>query len=259
METSIITLTCLLSERWYCLQGFLSNFDNLDYDKKLINLVIVSNSNDDNFNNYVERYVKRFEWLSFKLIKTGFPIIECLPWNLEATNDLRFTQTTKGFNIMREEILKTDCKYGWFWEDDVAIPPDSAQKLLKIFEIREDVGAAFTFFTQRWHEVGHWPLVWDFFEKKLFGNNDTSKEVQVVASQKYPSPDKWVEQIGSASTGCVMIKKEALQKFEFEMEYKKIKYHDCATGLKLRELGYSCFVDWSLKGKHLHKTGEIIY
>ena len=255
----IITLCCLLSERWYCLKGFLSNFDNIDYDKSLINLRLFTNTENEKFNQIVLNEANKHNWKSIKIIHTNDPVVECDEHNITFTNDLRFSYAVKAMNMMNKEALNTDCDYMWFLEDDCAVPPNFLTKGLSDFT--DKVGIVGAYFEQRWNtiELKRYPLVWKYYKKYTFGETDTSGEVQISCLSINPSQDKWIQEVDGISTGSILIRKEILDKFEWHFELQGIKYQDCAMGLEIQPLGYTILCDWSLKGKHIHKTGDLLY
>jgi len=261
----LITIACPCIGRWYAVDAFLSGFEGLEYDKKNINIIFIDNSGDKKFQSHLRKWIKQNKknWANVSLVIHESEIIEITDES-EASEEPHLmsrwaTLVARTADEARQEILKTDCEYGWIIEDDIVIPYDACNKHLRMFDMADNVGATVGYAIQRHNSmiIDRKALAWDFNRKRVFPEGDTDEET-IELSISTPPPDKWIEVIDSSTFSSVMIKREVLEKIKFVGSYKGISMHDCIFGLQLQDNGYVQMMDWSLKVKHLHTTGDVL-
>jgi len=264
MDKPKLTIATMFAERWYCLDAYFGGLMGIR-DRQDIDYIAINSSTNELFHSVLEDRIKSCGFRSYKIVPSGVPIVFQNEHDVVNNTGVvaRMTNVALTTNKAREEILKTDCDYGWIIEDDNVIPPDAKEKHLAMFDHKasKPVGASVCYAIQRYKAEmygGRSPLAWDFIIKYTFGEQDTSGEKQVVPIVAQPPADVWVEEMGSATFGSILIKREVLEKIKFTREYKTLTNHDIVFGLQLLEAGYCLLIDWNLHVKHIHYTGEVL-
>ena len=126
-------------------------------------------------------------------------------------------------------------------EDDTIIPPNTLERLTAA--INWHPGIVFA----EGVEVGRWgtPYVgaWTF--------NDIYEPTSVT-SLAYKSSG--VDDIDAGGFYCSLIDANVYKEHQFEM-YESLG-PDISMGLRLRQKGYQCVVDWAVPCKHIHENGR---
>lgn len=143
-------------------------------------------------------------------------------------------------NFAKEQIGIAD--FVFLTEDDTIVPRDTLTKLTRI--LNSDTGSGFA----EGVEVGRWGIpyvgVWNFGD--IY--NPTS-----VTSHAFKN--EGVDATDAGGFYCTLIKADLYKNHIFNL-YESLG-PDISMGLKLRQEGYSNYVDWSIACKHLNmKSGE---
>ena len=144
-------------------------------------------------------------------------------------------------NFAKEQVGIAD--YVLLTEDDTIIPPNTLKTLYRAISMEPGIAYA------EGVEVGRWGIpyvgVWRF---------DDIYEPQSVRSLKFGG--NGIEYIDAGGFYCSLIRADLYKLHEFEC-YESLG-PDISMGLRLRQQGWQCVVDWSLVCKHLNldKSGN---
>lgn len=137
-------------------------------------------------------------------------------------------------NFAKKQVGIAD--YVLLTEDDTVIPPSALKTLYRAITLSPGIVYA------EGVELGRWGIpyvgVWRF---------DDVYDPKVVQSLVYT--DSGIEYIDAGGFYCSLIKADIYKEHEFET-YESLG-PDISMGLRLRQKGYQCVVDWSLVCKHL--------
>ena len=138
-------------------------------------------------------------------------------------------------NFAKQQVGMTD--YVLLTEDDTIVPPNTLERLTDAINIH--AGIAFV----EGVEVGRWgtPYVgaWIF--------NDIYEPTSVTS---LPYKDSGMENIDAGGFYCTLIQANLYKSHVFE-SYESLG-PDISMGLRLRQQGYQCYVDWGTPCKHLN-------
>lgn len=148
-------------------------------------------------------------------------------------------------NFAKQQVGMAD--YVFLTEDDTVVPPNTLKRLTSA--INSHAGIAFA----EGVEVGRWGT--PYVGAWLF--NDIYEPTSVTS---LPYKVEGVETIDAGGFYCSLIRADIYKQHEFET-YESLG-PDISMGLRLRQKGYECVVDWSVVCKHFnlthHKEREVL-
>jgi len=200
----------------YCLKEYLEGVRNLTY--KNFDLVLIDNSEDD-------EYFNKLKKLGVKTIKGK---------HFESAKD----RVVYSRNILREYCLENGYDYLLSLEQDVIPPKDAIERLLK--HEKDIVGGLYYYFGDDKKTL--LPMLWVHY-KEEYAKRLNFNEV----------PENELIEVITCGLGCVLIKKEALEKIEFRHVKGKDPWDDLWFCEDAREKGFKVHVDTSIKCKHYVK------
>lgn len=258
----MITLVTPFVGRWYSLAAYLASLEQLDYEKKEINIIFLVNTKDNIFVAALQNWItlNGAHWGPVKVLSSDLPVLFQNNDNVDndTLRDNRAKLIASMHNLAREKALETTCDYIWFIEDDIAVPPDACKKHLALLKDKADVSSCFAVQRYTSQRFSRQPLAWHLEKKKTFGENDSCQECQLYAHQAEIPLCEWIEKIDCATFASIMFKRKVLEEIVFQWSHKGLINHDIVLGYQLSEKGYNIYIDWSLKVKHIHYTGEIV-
>lgn len=212
----------------YCWEEFSSRLKELNYEN--YDLFFVENSLNNNF----------FE----KVKAQGFNVVKSE--HLQRIRDM----VTRDHNIIREKVLSGGYDYLLILDQDVIPPRDVIEKLMGH---NKDVVSALYF---GHHEINGaatiMPFAWVF-----------SKEVNDWNNTGYLIEDEiWKPQlikIAFAGMGCILIRREVLEKIKFRYSLEIDAWDDRWLGVDVWNNGFEYYLDNSVKCKHLYLKRKFSY
>jgi len=197
----------------YCLNEYLEGIKNLTYEN--IHLVLVDNSETDEY----------YE----KLKKIGVSVIRGK--NFENIKD----SVINSRNILRKYCLENDYDYLLSLEQDVVPQKDVIEKLLK--HNKKIIGALYFYLGKDKETL--LPMVWIHHEGE-FARRLEFHEI----------PEEELIEVITCGLGCVLIKRDVLEKIEFRHEKNQDPWDDLWFAEDAREKGFKVYVDTGARCKH---------
>ena len=220
--------TC--SKYKYCINEWLSRVKEIIKNSKnhKIDYLLVDNSKENDFFN--------------QLKKQGVNIIKAPHFeNIKKT-------LSESRNILREKTIKENYDYFFSLEQDVIPPLDILEKLLS--HKKEIISPYFSK-----------PILVGLKDKETGEIKNAVLEFAIIWLQekngiKRALPqqvqNKGLIKVGGVGLGCILIKKQVLEKIKFRYIENKKAFDDLLFCLDAKNQGYKLFVDTDLKVKHLH-------
>ena len=211
-----ILVGCPTSEhKAYCLKEYLEGVKNINYS---VDFVLVDNSEND-------EYYNKLKDLGVKVIKGKY---------FENARD----RVIYSRNILRKYCLDNNYDYFLSLEQDVVPPKDVIEKLLKH---EKDIVCGLYFYLGD-DDKTLLPMVWvhhggEFAKRLSFDEVPENKLIETI----------------TCGLGCVLIKKNVLEKVEFRYNKEKSPWDDVWFCEDSRKEGFKVYVDTSVKCKHYTK------
>lgn len=200
----------------YCLKEYLEGVKNLSYED--VHLVLVDNSEDD-------YYYNKLKELGVSVIRGKY---------FEGAKD----RVVYSRNLLRRYCLENGYDYFLSLEQDVVPPKDVIEKLLS--HKKDIVGGLYFYLGD--DDTTLLPMVWVHY-KGDYARRLTLEEVP---------KDELLEAI-TCGLGCVLIKKEALDKLRFRHVEGEEPWDDLWFCEDARKKEFKIYVDTSVKCKHYTK------
>lgn len=200
----------------YCLKEFIKGIKELTYPN--FDILLVDNSKNDNYYN--------------KINSLGIPVIKST-YTEKARDRIVIAR-----NILRQKVIDEGYDYFFSLEQDVIPPKDIIEQLIN--KNKEIItGIYYKYFkTENGTEI--LPLIYKYVSKDRI-KNYTVEEVD----------NKDIIKIGAAGLGCVLIKRNVLEKISFKYNPENEAFDDMWFYLNAIEQGFDIFADCSQKCKHL--------
>ncbi len=212
----------------YCWEEFSSRLKELTYED--YDLFFVENSLGNGF----------YE----KVKAQGFNVVKSE--HLHRIRDM----VTRDHNIIREKVLNEEYDYLLILDQDVIPPKDVIEKLMAH---NKDVVSALYFGHHDINGVAKvMPFAWVF-----------SKEIKDWNNTGYLVEDEiWMPKlfkIAFAGMGCILIKREVLEKVKFRYSLEMDAWDDRWLGVDVWENGFEYYLDNNVKCKHLYLKRKFSY
>lgn len=212
----------------YCWEEFSSRLKELTYQK--YDLFFVDNS-------------KGYEL--FEKIKAQGLRVRKTP-HMHRIRDM----VTRDHNIIREKVLQEGYDYLLILDQDVIPPKNVIEKLMShdkdvcsaLFFGHHDIGG----------EVKVMPFAW-VFSKEI---NDWNNTGYLIDSEIW---EPKLLKIAFAGMGCILIKREVLEKVEFRYSKEMDAWDDRWLGVDVWANGFEFYLDNTVKCKHLYKNRPFDY
>tara|TARA_Y100000310_G_scaffold338728_1_gene429256 strand:+ start:57 stop:773 length:717 start_codon:yes stop_codon:yes gene_type:complete len=227
-----ILIGCPTCSRYrYCIDKWLFRVNEIINNSKehKIDYLLVDNSKDDDFFNELKDK-------DVNIIKS--PHLE----NIKET-------ISESRNLLREKVIKENYDYFFSLEQDVIPPLDILRKLLS--HGKDIISPYF----QK-------PILVGLKDKETGEVHNAVLEFALVWLQEDPGikralpqqvKGKGLMKVGGLGIGCMLIKKQVLEKIKFKFEENKKAFDDILFCLDSKELGYDLFVDSDIINvEHLH-------
>lgn len=248
-----ITIVTLFAGRYHTLEQYLEGLDNLDYPKKSIHLLWVTNSQKRMFLDILKQELERrksdYASVRLKIV----PIAETANAFVEnGTGSIEHGDTIAALYNTAYQYIMTD--YFLCLEDDIYAPSHTIKRFLKA--MKPPVG----------YVTG---VVFDRHKKQMFGWN-------VVLVQRYLDkrvivdyvPTKILHQFGVRKIGvgglaCTMLCTSILNTLPKPLFQAKTPLSieligcDLVLCLKLMLAGYHCLLDFDVRAHHYDSQGNI--
>ena len=206
----------------YCWDQFSSRLQELTYAE--YDLFFVDNSKDYDF---------------FQKVKAqGLPVRKTP--HLWRIRDM----VTRDHNIIREKVLEERYDYLLILDQDVVPPKDVIEKLLA--HEKDVVSALFFGPHEINNEIKVMPFAW-VFSKEIGDWNHTG---YLLESEIW---EPKLLQIAFAGMGCILIKREVLEKVSFRYSKEMDAWDDRWLGVDVWANGFSFWLDNTVKCLHLYK------
>tara|TARA_Y100000310_G_scaffold345757_1_gene469340 strand:- start:1375 stop:2073 length:699 start_codon:yes stop_codon:yes gene_type:complete len=204
----------------YCLDEYIQGVKKLTYPN--FDLVIVDNSKD-------EEYYKRLKSHGINVIKDKFV-------------KKAMKRITHSRNILRDIAIKENYDYFLSLEQDVIPPPEVIQQLLKH---NKDVVSAVVYTKF---------LLGDATERKIrplmWIENKDGTQTMRFASPEIENKAGLIK-IKACGLGCILIKRNVLEKIKFRLNEKENTYDDIPFCADVVSNGFDLFGDANVKCKHI--------
>jgi cellulose synthase/poly-beta-1,6-N-acetylglucosamine synthase-like glycosyltransferase len=213
----------------YCWEEFSKRLQELDYEN--CDLFFVDNSKDYKF----------FE----KIKAQGLPVRKTP--HLHRIRDM----VIRDHNIIRDKVLKENYDYLLILDQDVIPPKDVIEKLISH---DKDVVSALFF---GHHDVGQgdvrpMPFAW-VFSKEIGDWNHTG---YLLESETW---EPQLLKIAFAGMGCILIKKEVLEKVKFRYNIEMDAWDDRWLGVDVWANNFEFYLDNTVICKHLYLNRPFDY
>jgi len=249
------------NEKWL-MPMFFGNLLNLQYWKGCITLIFLVNNSGMNF------WRKVWEWAKLYGRPAGFKDIR-LPTKVVNQPD-KNKAIVEAENLCRTIAKDIKATHILFWEDDVVLPPNFLQKLMKInspeypiscgvvnykfpqfkkpmvFRLRDGIDK--TKFDKQIEKANEWEvfeLTNEFQQSRSAGLGPYRTAYEVM--------DGGVHEIDAAGMGCTLIRREVADEIPFETEKKGFGTQDLRWFWQANKKGYKAKVDTSVQAHHLAK------
>lgn len=246
MDSIRISLITPFVGKWYCINEYLSGLTNLEYDKSLIDLVFYDASCDKGFNKLLNDFIDcHKEYNSITLV-----VDERQPMHdVTAGNVIKTNRVASVYERLKKHI-NNDLLF--VVEDDIEVPTDSLNKLLKLFD-DQSVSMALGRQLCRWAGEAdeRLPLAWFYSRERVYPESDTCKEEHIVP-KTFPILDTGIQAIEASAMGCNLIRSEIYKREVFRGFDCGIVGYDLIFGKDMIDWGYKILIDWSIHCKHYH-------
>lgn len=137
------------------------------------------------------------------------------------------------------------------WEDDIIVPNNAYQILNEIYNWSDKFYGVTCVQYNRGFGCKDTLLLWDWEQKKVFGDNDSSKEVQYCPKVRMYHDERksGIEFVGSTATGFIIYKDKFLNQHSFGKD--GIWGQDVLVGKHINDLGGKLVLCWDIKSAHL--------
>jgi len=204
------------SYKEYCLREYLEGVKRLSYEN--VHLILVDNSENDDYYNKLKRF-------GVSVIRGKY---------FESAKD----RIIHSRNLLRRYCLENDYDYLLSLEQDVVPPKNVIERLMK--HDKEIVGGLYYYLGDDKKTL--LPMIWVHHEGE-YARRLTFKEVQ---------GEELIEAI-TCGLGCVLIKRNALDKIRFRHVKGEEPWDDLWFGEDARQKGFKVYVDTGVKCKHYVK------
>lgn len=234
-----VTIILPVSRRDYLSQVFTA-LEMLECDRKKTNLLVIVDGDDELFietRNHVAG--------------SKFNEALCVPYSKrgEVSEDLkerrvRIAEIHNELKTYLSEKFASEFVLGV--EDDTLIPPKTLKILLQDYIEEPHAGFIEGVELGRWGKtyIGAWRA-------------DDVYEPTVITSIMPPEKRKDLEMIDAGGLFCFMAKTDTYRNHEFKVFQNNGMGPDADFGMKLREMGYSNFIDWRIQCTHLNGDEKI--
>jgi len=195
----------------YCLKEYLEGVKNLSY--KYFDFVLVDNSETNDYYNKLKRK-------GVKVIKDKYK---------EGAKD----RVINSRNKLRDYFLKNDYDYYLSLEQDVVPPKDVIEKLMK----HDKEICSGLYFKEKEGELI--PIMY-LPHKEGFAKLLKFEEI----------PENELIEVVTAGLGCVLIKRNVMEKIKFRYEKNEKPWDDVWFCEDARKKGFKVYVDTSIRCKH---------
>ena len=212
----------------YCWDEFSNRVKELTYEN--YDLFFTENSSTNNF----------FE----KVKSQGFDVIKTE--HLHRIRDM----VTRDHNIIRDKVLDGGYDYLLILDQDVIPPRDVIEKLMK--HDKDIISGLYFGHHDINGEAKVMPFAW-VFSKEINDWNNTGYLIE---------KEIWEEQllkIAFAGMGCILIKREVLEKINFRYLLEMDAWDDRWLGVDVWANGFEYYLDNSVKCKHLYLKRKFSY
>jgi len=158
---------------------------------------------------------------------------------------------TRDHNIIRQKVLDGGYDYLLILDQDVIPPKDVIEQLMK--HDKDVVSALYFGHHDIGGEVTVMPFAW-VFSKELGDWNNTG---YLLDTEVWGAPQ--LLQIAFAGMGCILIKRNVLEKIEFRYSQEMDAWDDRWLGVDVRANGFEFYLDNTVKCKHLYKDRPFSY
>ena len=214
-----ILVGCPTSEhKAYCLKEYLEGVKNIEHE---IHFVLVDNSEN-------EDYYNKLKSLGVSVIRGKY---------LETARD----RVIDSRNILRKYFLDNNYDYFLSLEQDVVPPKDVIEKLLKH---DKEITCGLYFYLGD-DDKTLLPMVWVHHEGE-FAKRLNFNEV----------PENKLMETITCGLGCVLIKKNVLEKIKFRYDKEKSPWDDVWFCEDARKEGFKVYLDTGVRCKHYVKGME---
>ena len=192
-----------------------SNFSYSNYD-----VLVAENSKDDDYFN--------------ELKQAGLNVVKG-PWH-----DGVIPRITASRNLLRDYMLKNNYDYYFSMDQDTIPSSDIIERLMRHGkEIVSGVYFTFHMVNSRPAEV---PVAWTDWDDKT----ETMKYLDV----RHLGKPQLLE-VSAFGMGCVLAKREAMEKIPFRFDEKKGGFEDVYFCYDARKLGYKLYLDTTARCDHI--------
>jgi len=217
MNNQKILIGCPTSQhKEYSIKEYLEGVENLTY--KNFDLVLVDNSED-------ETYFNKLKSFGANVVKGKY---------FESAKD----RVIDSRNILRKYFLDNEYDYFLSLEQDVVPPKDVIERLLK--HGKEITGGLYFYLGDDKKTL--LPMLWVHY------NDDYAKRLMFNEI-----PENELIEVVTCGLGCVLIKREVLEKIEFRHVKDEEPWDDLWFCEDARKKGFKVYVDTSVKCKHYVK------
>ncbi len=215
--------TCLKYE--YCIDAYLKAINALEY--KDFDILLVDNSKDDTYMNLLR--------------EKGINVIKGP--RLEDVRD----RIVASRNILREKFLEGKYEYLFSLEQDVIPKPDALSRL--IAHNKEIVSAYYgsdVILELKDNQTGALKKVKINVPIAYLQDGNGIKRANAHEILK-----KGLLQIGAVGLGCLLLKREVVEKIPFRHEAEKVAYDDMFFSVDAKKAGFKLHIDGDVVMQHL--------
>ena len=214
MNNQKILIGCPTSQhKEYSIKEYLEGVENLTY--KNFDLVLVDNSED-------ETYFNKLKILGVNVIKGKY---------FESAKD----RVVHSRNILRKYCLDNNYDYLLSLEQDVVPPKDAIERLLK--HDKDITGGLYFYLGDDKKTL--LPMLWVHYQ------GEYAKRLMI-----HEVPENELIEAITCGLGCVLIKREVLEKIEFRHVKNEEPWDDLWFCEDAREKGFKVYVDTGVRCKH---------
>ena len=251
----MITIVTLMAGRFYVMDSYFYGLENIDYPKDQINLVILSNTDNEDLRYLMQRRVDALEGYANKQL---FFTDKVPPSSNAFVEDGRHT-TEHGDTIAalyNEAYTHVHTEDFLLLEDDIIAPSNAITGLMKCYE--EGVGYVCGVQMDRHH---HQMFMWDLVKTRVYPDGDSCDSVQYApADVRRP----WgIREIGLGHFGLTLLKKSIVDEVG-NPPFKRsspmcgsLVGCDMVYCLDMERLGYKRICNFDVRGLHMDSKGKI--
>lgn len=248
----IIVGACFIGRK-YCANTFLKCIENLDYSKEQLYFFWVDNSNDFQFNRFLqarlEKMLEKYSYAGGRVVKLTHQCFGHKNLGSEEQKREKLEAVVKSMQPIFEEAKKMKADL-FLVEDDTLFPKNALKKFWENIVLVDGAVACagISFFSSEKGALGSWkgmPSAW-----KL---EDWPRAPGWIARPIF-YVNSGVRDYGACGTGCILIKHEALKNYVISTIESPLGLmgQDINLGHYINKvLGKKLLVDWSVICPHV--------